>query len=152
LQLRLSQFLEISLRFNQRRQIGIRVFPQRDEALIRLAQNAQRRKTGFMGLGFDERGVLALGNRQHIAGGSATARALLIAAVDSQNLYELESHERSPEVAFARLLGMEYREIVETGQSFNIYQVQIDFADFNHLRGAREAKASFDVGIALLHD
>jgi hypothetical protein len=30
--------------------------------------------------------------------------------------------------------------------------LQLDFADFNCLSGAREAKASFDIGIALLHE
>jgi len=105
-----------------------------------------------MELGFDEQGGLTLGNRQRIQGGSATARALLIAAVESGNLYELESHERSPEVAFARIYASEYREIGETGQRLDIYQLQIDFADFDRLQGAREAKASFDVGIALLHE
>jgi len=30
--------------------------------------------------------------------------------------------------------------------------LQLDFADFNCLSGAREAKASFDIGIAILHE
>jgi hypothetical protein len=77
---------------------------------------------------------------------------LLIAAVDSPNLYELESHERSPEVAFARIDESEDRLIGETGQRLTIYQAQLDFDDFNRLDGAREAKASFDIGIALLHE
>ncbi|MGH9855244.1 MAG: hypothetical protein ACREBD_35875 [Blastocatellia bacterium] len=127
--------------------------PQRlNEKQLQQVQESLRHKSGFMELGFDERGALTLGNRGHIRGGSATARALLIAAVDSQNLYELESHERSPEVAFARIDESVDRLIVETGQRLTIYQVQLDFADFSRLSGAREAKASFDIGIALLHE
>jgi hypothetical protein len=126
--------------------------PQRlNESQLRMLQESLRQKTGFVELGFDRQGALKLGNRQNIAGGSATARTLLQAAVDSANLYELESHERSPDVAFARILDMEYR-IDESGQRVNIYQAQIDFADFDSLRGPREAKASFEPGIALLHE
>ncbi len=123
-----------------------------NERQRQLLQENLRQESGFRELVFDEQGVLTLGDRQHTAGGSTTARALLIAALEGGNLSELESHERSPEVAFAQLLGMEYRDIGETGQRINIYRVQIDFADFAHLQGAREAKASFDVGIVLLHE
>jgi len=118
---------------------------------LRVLQESLRQKSGFVELEFDRQGSLTLGNRQHIAGGSATARALLAAAIDRANLYELESHERSPEIAFAQLRDMEYR-ISETGEGVNIYQAQIDFADFDCLQGPREAKASMDVGIALLHE
>ncbi|MGH9846522.1 MAG: hypothetical protein ACREEM_48105 [Blastocatellia bacterium] len=123
-----------------------------NEKQLQQARESLRHKSGFMELGFDEQGALTLGNRQHIRGGSATARALLIAAVDSANLYELESHERSPEVAFARLYESEDREFGETGKKMTIYLVQLDFTDFDRLGGAREAKASFDIGIALLHE
>ena len=119
---------------------------------LQQVQASLRQKSGLMELGFDEQGALTPGNRLHLQGGSATARALLIAAVESANLYELESHESSPEVAFARILESEDRMIGETGQRINIYQVQLDFADFNRLGGAREAKAAFDIGIALLHE
>jgi hypothetical protein len=122
-----------------------------NERQLQTLQESLRQKSGFAELEFDRQGALALGNRQNIAGGSATARALLQAAVDSANLYELESHENSPDVAFARILDVEYR-IDETGQRVNVYQAQIDFADFDSLRGPREAKASFDIGIALLHE
>src|SRR5262245_24233660 len=122
-----------------------------NERQLQKLQESLRQKTGFVELSFDRQGALTLGNRQHIAGGSATARALLATAVDRVNLYELESHERSPEIAFARLRDMEYR-ISETGKRVNIYQAQIDFADFDRLQGPREARASLDVGIALLHE
>ena len=116
-----------------------------------LLQESLQQKTGFLELCFDQLGALTLGNRHHIRGGSAKARALLIAAVESGDLYELESHERSPEVAFARLYDNETREI-ETGQRIIIYKVQLDFADFDRLQGPREAKAALDPGLALLHE
>lgn len=123
-----------------------------NERQLQMALESLRQKTGFVELEFDRQGALTLGNRQRIAGGSVTARALLVAAVDSANLYELESHERSPEIAFARLVESEDRGFGETGRRMIIYQAQLDFADFNCLSGAREAKASFDIGIALLHE
>jgi hypothetical protein len=122
-----------------------------DARQLQILRESLRHKSGFAALGFDQQGALTLGNRQNIVGGSATARALLAAAIDGANLYELESHERSPEIAFARLREMEYR-ISETGKRVDIYQAQIDFADFDHLQGPREAKASLYVGIALLHE
>jgi len=122
-----------------------------NEKQLQTLQESLRQKTGFVELEFDRQGAFTLGNRQNIAGGSATARALLQAAVDSANLYELENHERSPEIAFARIVESEYR-LDETGKRTTVHQVQLDFADFDSLRGPREAKASFDIGIALLHE
>ncbi len=123
-----------------------------NERQLQTLQESLRQKSGFVELEFDRQGALTLGNRQNIVGGSATARALLEAAVDSANLYELESHERSPEVAFARIVESEGWEDRQTGRRGTNYRVQLDFTDFNHLSGAREAKASFDIGIALLHE
>ena len=119
---------------------------------LQQVQESLRRNSGFMELRFDQQGALTLGNRQQVQDGSATVRALLIAAVDSRNLYELESHERSPEVAFARIVESEEKMISPAGKSMSIFQVHLDFADFNRLNGAREAKASFNIGIVLLHE
>ncbi len=123
-----------------------------NERQLQRLQESLRQKSGFVELGFDRQGALTLGNRQNIAGGSATARALLQAAVDSPNLYELESHERSLEIAFARLVGIANRQTDPTSVRTTIHLLQLDFADFNHLDCARRAKASFDIGIALLHE
>ena len=46
-------------------------------------QEGLQRNSGFMELRFDQQGALTLGNRQHVQNGSATVRALLIAAVDT---------------------------------------------------------------------
>lgn len=123
-----------------------------NEGQLRQVQESLRHKSGLMDLGFDREGGLTLGDRRHVQGGSATARRLLIAAVDSGNLYQLESHPRSPEIAFAQLHESGIREIGETGKRINISQVQVDFADFDRLEGAREAKASLDIGLVLLHE
>jgi len=64
-----------------------------NERQLQILRESLRHKSGFMELGFDWGGALTLGNRQNIVGGSATARALLAGAVDSANLFELESHE-----------------------------------------------------------
>ncbi len=109
-------------------------------------------KSGFVELGFDSQGALTLGNRQNTVGGSATARALLVAAVDSDNLYELENHDRSESVAFAQIFERGDRVISQTRKMSTVYQLQIDFADFGQLSGSNEAKASFDLGITLLHE
>jgi hypothetical protein len=66
------------------------------ERQLQMLRESLRHKPGFVELGFDREGTLTLGNRQNIAGGSATARALLVAAVDGANLYQLESHDSSP--------------------------------------------------------
>src|SRR4030095_8002349 len=63
-------------------------------------QESLRYESGLMELGFDSEGGLTLGDRGHVQGGSATARTLLIAAVDGEDLYELESHEGSSDIAF----------------------------------------------------
>lgn len=115
-------------------------------------REALSQKSGFVELCFDSQGSLTLGNRQHVVGGSATARELLVAAVDSVNLYELENHDRSEFVAFAQIYERGDRVISQTGQQSIVYQLQIDFADFNQLGGDREARASFDIGIALMHE
>lgn len=122
-----------------------------DKQLQQVRENLIR-KSGFVEMSFDEQGKLTLGNRQHSVGGSATARLLLIAAVDSANLYELESHDRSNDVAFARIYEYQDRLIDNTGKFTTGYKVQVDFADFDQLSGANEAKATFDLGIALLHE
>lgn len=119
---------------------------------LQMIEQTLRQKTGFTELGFDAQGGLTLGDRNRVAGGSATARALVTAAVESGNLYELESHENAPDVAFAQINETEDKVIGETGQRLTVFQVHLDFADFDRVSGAREAKASFDVGIALLHE
>jgi hypothetical protein len=123
-----------------------------NEPQLQQVQASLRHKSGFVELRFDEQGALTLGNRQHVQDGSATARALLIAAVESANLYELESHERAPDIAFAQIHESVHRLSRATGKRTSIYQVQLDFADFKWLTGAPQAKAAFEIGLVLLHE
>src|SRR5262245_62089005 len=51
-----------------------------------------RRKTGFLEMHFDQAGCLTLGDLNPSAGGSPTARELLIATVEGDLLFKLESH------------------------------------------------------------
>jgi hypothetical protein len=123
-----------------------------DERQLQQLQDSLRHKTGLMELGFDREGRLTTGDRRQIQNGSITARRLVIAAVDGRDLYELESHPHSPEIAFAQLRESSILENGETGERISISQVEVDFADFDRLEGAREARASLDIGLTLLHE
>jgi hypothetical protein len=101
---------------------------------------------------FDDAGFLVLGERAHIEGGSPSARDLLIAAVDGDKVFELESHVNSPHVAFANL-GLATAYIKHSSSARIVaHSLRIDFADFARLLGSREALAAFDPGFALLHE
>ncbi len=109
-------------------------------------------KTGFLEMRFDESGFLSLGDRTRIAGGSPTARELLIAAVDGHKVFELEAHDYSPDVAFAKL-GWKtiYRDFL-TQARIEAQPLQLDFTDFAQLSGSRDALAAFDLGLVVLHE
>jgi len=111
-----------------------------------------RDKTGFLEMRFDESGFLDLGDRSCIAGGSAAARALLIAAVDGDRSFYLENHNHSEKVAFARLGTATLYQSRLTGAHIESQPLEIDFFDFAQLRGCKEVLAAFDLGFAVLHE
>jgi hypothetical protein len=111
-----------------------------------------RHKTGFLEMRFDESGFLTLGDRTRIAGGSATARALIIATVDGGQVFDLECHDHSLDIAFARLAAGRICHHGPTGARIEVKPLQLDFADFVHLSGNREALAAFDLGLVVLHE
>ena len=111
-----------------------------------------RHKTGFLELHLDASGFLTLGDRARIAGGSATARELLIAAVDGGKVFELENHSHSPNVAFAQIKLARMTEDFLSKARIEVWRLQLDFADFTQLRGSQEALAAFDLGINVLHE
>jgi len=111
-----------------------------------------REKTGFLDLHYDADGFLRLADRERVEGGSAAARALVIAAVDAVQLIELENHSRSPVVAFARLAPPIRYESRMTGKQIEVQPLELDFSDFSHLRGDREVVAAFDLGFGVLHE
>ena len=119
---------------------------------LSLLLESLRQKSGFLEMHFDDNSFLRLGDRSRIAGGSAIARELLIAAVDRAKGIDLENHEFSLNVAFARLAKpVEYNSRA-TGARIEVYPIEIDFADFAHLRGSREVIEAFDIGFVILHE
>jgi len=111
-----------------------------------------REKTGWQSLAFDEGGGLVCPEPQLINGGSAAARRLLGAALDGSEAYELENHNASPGISFARLAtGMDHMRLCASAR-FSVYPVQLDFADFARLRGDEPVCRAFDPGIAILHE
>jgi hypothetical protein len=111
-----------------------------------------REKTGFSEMFFDENGFLNLGDRAKFSGGSETARALFSASVDSGNSIDLESHDHSPTVAFARLERATVYQSRATGKKIEVYPLEIDFSDFSKLRGDKKVIAAFDVGFVIMHE
>lgn len=122
--------------------------PKQIEKLLK----SLREKTGFTEMRFDETGFLRLGDRSMPAGGSATARELLIAAVDRACAIDLESHDRSSRIAFAQLGKPLVFISLATGARIEVNPIEIDFSDFAHLRGDKAVLAAFDVGFVVLHE
>lgn len=111
-----------------------------------------REKTGFLELSFNEQGFLALGDATKFVGGSATARALIAAAVKIKYAVDFESHNSSPVVAFARLDQSSFYYSLASARQIGVYPLQIDFTDFSYLRGDRRVLAAFDLGFVVLHE
>jgi hypothetical protein len=118
-----------------------------------------RDKTGFAEMRFDETGFLTLGDRSRITGGSATARELILAVVEGRQIIELENHHRSPHVAFAQLgttIHLQSRlvesQLKPAGTPVEVRVLRLDFYDFEQLRGGKQARAAFDIGLAVLHE
>jgi hypothetical protein len=111
-----------------------------------------RDKTGLLEMGFDENGFLALGDPTKFYGGSATARALVEAAVSAAHVVEMESHLYSSQIAFARMAEPVAYKHHTSGAKIEALSLQIDFSDLSKLRGDRQALAAFDLGFIILHE
>lgn len=138
-----------------RYQSGLRNSPEEhplNPKQLGLLMENLRQKTGYLEMHFDETGFLRLGDRMKISGGSATARELLIAAVDRARAIELQCLDHSRLVAFARLASPVAYTSYSTGKRIDVYPIQIDFSDFAHLRGDKVALAAFDLGFVVLHE
>jgi hypothetical protein len=110
-----------------------------------------RQKTGLLELRFEADGFLQAGDRTHIAGGSATARALVLAAIDGRDCFKLENHYLSPMVGFAQIRSTE--DFYDAaGVKHEGWHVEFDFHDFSQLRGGAPAIAAFDPVMHLLHE
>jgi hypothetical protein len=111
-----------------------------------------REKSGFLEMHFDEDGFLILGDRTRVAGGSATARNLISAAVDGEISIDLECHNYSSIVAFARSATPTIYRSQATGKTIEVHPIELDFSDFSKLRGDKRVLSSFDVGFIILHE
>jgi hypothetical protein len=105
--------------------------------------------TGWSGLHFDGEGVLRLGT-EVTSSGSQSARALLAAAQEGENLLIIEDASGSADVVFSRVLESRWRD-GSAGRP-PAYVVQIDFKDFKHVMGDRAALAAFNAAWGLLHE
>ncbi|HEX4951555.1 MAG TPA: SPOR domain-containing protein [Blastocatellia bacterium] len=104
--------------------------------------------SGYQDLDFDERGYLVLGER--ISGGSDLARMLLRTAVESNEVFEIESIEGSDAIAFGAFLSAQFDNNERGAVAFN--RIQLDFQDFSELRGNAALLEAFDPGFVFLHE
>jgi hypothetical protein len=117
-----------------------------------LVLKSLREKTGLLDLSFDENGFLHAADPLHYTGGSAAARDLLLAALASDQAFDLEAHPRARHVAFARLGPATSYQSRLTGAQINVAPVELDFDDFAQLRGDKRAIAAFDIALVILHE
>lgn len=111
-----------------------------------------KEKTGFQEIGFDADGFMTLGDRKNYIGGSENARHLLMDAVDFPSQFLLEDHNHSSKVVFANLGKSTLYFNMRTKSQCEHLPVRVDFSDFSKLMGSKEVRASFDLGITILHE
>jgi hypothetical protein len=66
--------------------------------------------------------------------------------------FDLEDHSRSIEIAFARCGSPISYQSRASGAQIEVIPLELDFVDFDRLRGDRQVLASFDLGIVILHE
>ena len=108
-----------------------------------------QRITGWSDLDFDSNGMLRLG-RAEAVGGSASARDLIAAVLDSASPIILEEANKRADIAFSQVGLASWRN--ENGETLQVHVVSIDFSDFEHIAGHAMARAAFDIGWVLLHE
>ena len=84
------------------------------------------------------------------SGGSQAARSLVSKALAGRNLIVLEDASDRQDVVFSRVVSARWKH--HASEMPPTFVVLIDFADFNHVLGDREALKAFDVGWAFLHE
>ena len=83
-------------------------------------------------------------------GGSQAARNLVSKALAGRNLIVLEDASDRQDVVFSRVVAARWKH--HASEMPPTFVVLIDFADFDHLLGDREALKAFNVGWAFLHE
>jgi hypothetical protein len=111
-----------------------------------------RQKTGLQELNFDMDGFLRIGDQAKIEGGSPTARELIFKAIETSAQLILENHSHSSKVAFANLGKSTLFINMRTKKQIEHRSLRLDFSDFKKLIGPKEVIASFDLGMAILHE
>jgi len=111
--------------------------------------NKLRRITGWTKLGFAGDGALSL-EAGDTTKGSKSARTLLATATAGSNVIVLEDASSRSDVAFCRVVPGRWTNGNAAG--LDAYVVLIDFTDFEQVVGDAEARRSFDVGWAVLHE
>lgn len=130
---------------------GIGKFQLKEKQMKQVIASLEE-KTGFQEIHFAEDGFLSLGDRAQVVGGSATARQLLIDAVDGTAQLHLENHSYSSKVVFAHLGKSTLYLNMRTKAQIEQQPIRIDFTDFGKLVGRKEVLASFDLGMTILHE
>jgi len=110
-----------------------------------------KNKTGYQSIEFDKNNQLRVDPNAGFKGGSAAARTQLMDAINSKDHFNLQSVD-STRVAFAEVDAGATVVNAQTGQKRTDYTVQIDFGDFNRIRGDNEAKDAFSIGLVLIHE
>jgi hypothetical protein len=134
---------------------GLRNAPEKhrlSEKQLNVVLESLRTKTGWRELRFDEEGFLVCPEPEKFEGGSVSARLLVGEAIASQRAFDLEAYNQTSEVVFARLAMPIAYESRRTGARIEAYPMQIDFSDFDRLRGDGEALKAFDLGLVILHE
>jgi RHS repeat-associated protein len=118
-----------------------------------------QRKTGYNRIYFDNNNNLVIDKSAGISKdangkflGSADARANLTDAIETKDVFNLEHANGSRQVAFADNQLTQTTTNAQTNQTFRTYRVRIDFNDFNHARGDREAIEANSIGLVALHE
>ena len=111
--------------------------------------NKLQKITGWKGLRFESDGRLSIEVVDPLSG-SKGARSLLAAAAYGPNAIVLEDASSRADVAFCRVVPGKWRN--DESLKRPAFVVLIDFTDFGHLVGDKEARAAFDVGWAVLHE
>ncbi len=137
-----------------RYQSGVRISPAKTpgKKQVLAVIKSLREKTGFADLDFDGDGFLRIGDESRITGGSKTARELLSAAIEGDFAFDLENHNSSRLIAFARIgAPISYQSLASRAR-IEVLPIEIDFSDFDRLRGDPEVIAAFDLGMVILHE
>jgi hypothetical protein len=122
-------------------------FSEKDRRLIEKRLGAA---TGFVDLSFAEDGKLTLGNRSFVDG-SASARSLIEAVVDSKDSFILESTPNSSSIAFAHIEStLDYFDV--QGEKHQAWHIRLDLKDFTKLRGSDKTLESFSPVMVLFHE